>query len=515
VTGRIRAVRWTGLLALVLALGLNAAARADFHYVTEWGSAGAGDGQFTTPLGIASNGVGTVYVADFGAGRVQRFAPDGTFLGAFGAPGVAPGQFSGASHIGADAFGAVYVTDRDNARVQKFTFTADGTFVLPPWGSRGTGDGQFQAPAGVAADSRGNVYVVDALTNRIQRFTSDGAFDVGWGGTGAAARRFSSAQDIAVDVFDDVYVVDSLANRVEKFTADGEPLPGWGSTGAGDGQFNGPMGITTDGSGNVYVADTGNQRVQAFRSDRTFLSKFGSAGGGPGQFSNPVDVASDASGAVYVVDQANTRVQRFAEPDPPLPPPEVGKTANIERISGTVRIRRPGVASFEPLRQGQQIPIGSVVQTVRGVAKLTTASNFRGGQQTARFYGGRFTVRQRRRQDPVTELILTGGGFELCPKGALGTRVKGATDGLAAIAAAQRRRRSRRVVQRLWGDGKGLFRTEGHDGSAGVRGTKWLTEDRCDGTLVRVRQGKVTVRDFGLNRTVTRTAGQSYLAERR
>jgi hypothetical protein len=29
-----------------------------------------------------------------------------------------------------------------------------------------------------------------------------------------------------------------------------------------------------------------------------------------------------------------------------------------------------------------------------------------------------------------------------------------------------------------------------------VRGTKWLTRDRCDGTLVRVVRGKVAVDDL-------------------
>jgi hypothetical protein len=502
-----RTVLRTGLLALALVLSASAAARADFRLVTTWGSSGVLDGQFTTPLGIASDGAGTVYVADVGAGRVQRFDPGGPFLGAFGTPGAAPGQFAGASHVAADGFGSVYVTDRDNARVQKFT--TDGTFVFS-WGFRGTGDGQFEAPAGVATDARGNVYVVDQQTNRVQRFTPDGAFDRGWGGTGTGPNRFRSAQDIAVDVFGDVYVVDSVANRVQKFTSDGTPLPGWGATGARDGQFNGPTGISTDGSGNVYVADAGNQRVQAFTSDGVFLTRVG----GSGQFSTPVDVASDVSGAVYVVDQANARVQKFAEPEPPLPPPEVGKTANVEPARGAVLVRLPGTATFVPLTRAQQIPIGSELDTTHGVAKLTSARDPRGRPQTARFYGGRFIVRQRRAQVPVTELVLTGGRFDLCPPS--GERGPRATAGIRTRAAGQRRKHVHRAVRRLWGDGKkGNYRSTGTDASAGVRGTQWLTEDRCDGTLVRVRRGTVLVRDFVLRRTITVRAGHSYLAQRR
>jgi ferric-dicitrate binding protein FerR (iron transport regulator) len=45
-----------------------------------------------------------------------------------------------------------------------------------------------------------------------------------------------------------------------------------------------------------------------------------------------------------------------------------------------------------------------------------------------------------------------------------------------------------------------------------VRGTNWLTEDSCNGTLVRVRRGKVAVTDYHRRRTVTVKAGRSYFA---
>jgi hypothetical protein len=43
----------------------------------------------------------------------------------------------------------------------------------------------------------------------------------------------------------------------------------------------------------------------------------------------------------------------------------------------------------------------------------------------------------------------------------------------------------------LWGSGKGQFRTKGRYAAATVRGTIWLTADRCDGTFVRVRRGVI------------------------
>jgi ferric-dicitrate binding protein FerR (iron transport regulator) len=46
-----------------------------------------------------------------------------------------------------------------------------------------------------------------------------------------------------------------------------------------------------------------------------------------------------------------------------------------------------------------------------------------------------------------------------------------------------------------------------------VRGTKWLVQDRCDGTLTRVLRGFVRVRDFRARKNVNVRAGQSYLAK--
>jgi len=67
-------------------------------------------------------------------------------------------------------------------------------------------------------------------------------------------------------------------------------------------------------------------------------------------------------------------------------------------------------------------------------------------------------------------LRLVKGDFSVCPK---------RKPNSASRAAA-------RVVRALWGDGKGQFRTRGQYASATVRGTRWLTADRCDGTFTRV-----------------------------
>ena len=67
-------------------------------------------------------------------------------------------------------------------------------------------------------------------------------------------------------------------------------------------------------------------------------------------------------------------------------------------------------------------------------------------------------------------------------------------------------------MRRLWGDGKGNFRTRGRNAAATVRGTKWLTEDRCDSTKITVKRGKVLVRDFVKRKNRPIKQGHSYVA---
>ena len=44
-------------------------------FITEWGGSGSGDGQFSTPCGIAVDSVGSVYVTEYASNRVQKFKP--------------------------------------------------------------------------------------------------------------------------------------------------------------------------------------------------------------------------------------------------------------------------------------------------------------------------------------------------------------------------------------------------------------------------------------------------------
>ena len=72
---------------------------------------------------------------------------------------------------------------------------------------------------------------------------------------------------------------------------------------------------------------------------------------------------------------------------------------------------------------------------------------------------------------------------------------------------------TKKPVRRVWGSGRGKYRTRGKYSAETVRGTIWKTEDRCDGTLTTVEEGVVAVRNFVRGADIVLRAGQSYLAE--
>jgi virginiamycin B lyase len=180
------------------------------------------------------------------------------------------------------------------------------------------------------------------------------------------------------------------------------------------------------------------------------------------------------------------------------PEPDFGKTV-VADGDGTVRYKAPGGA-WQELEPNAELPVGVALDARRGKVNLRTAG-CRGRVQAGVFGGGVFSVRQPRQACGRVDVYLRGGSFASC-----GRASRTAGSGTASAS------RSRKV-RRLWGrDDGGRFRSHGRHSHATVRGTRWLTVDRCDGTFTRVTNGAVVVRDFRRHRSVVVRAGHSYLA---
>ena len=285
-------------------------------YVGQFGASGTGDGQFAlaSPLGIAADNKGGLWVTDVANNRIQKWvlpAYRPKFNNSYGSSGTGDGQFSYPSDVAVDSEGHVWVADNFAHRLQQFK--ANGEFISK-FGTNGTGTGQLNWPAAIAIDAEDNIWVADAA-NRVQKFDPSGKYLLKIGSAGSGNGQFSGwgPEGIAIDPKGNIWVSDTAAGRVQKFSPSGAFIKVIGSKGAGVGQLGEPTDIDFDAQGNAWIADWQNNRISIFGEDGTFIRQFGSAGTGEGQFKRPDALEIDANGTVWIADHENHRVQAFNE----------------------------------------------------------------------------------------------------------------------------------------------------------------------------------------------------------
>ncbi len=199
----------------------------------------------------------------------------------------------------------------------------------------------------------------------------------------------------------------------------------------------------------------------------------------------------------------------------------LGKAVNVTPVSGTVLIKLPPGAKlsransardplasaslskgtgFIPLTQARQIPVGSILDTTRGVVGITAATSKKNALFTGTFAAGIFELLQSRKQKGLTELNLMDSHprKEVC------------------VSAGKKASAAKSVSSKVLGELKstvhGSFTTRGSYSAATARGTQWSITDECAGTLTRVTRDVVSVQVFATRKTILVHAGHSYLA---
>jgi DNA-binding beta-propeller fold protein YncE len=187
----------------------------------------------------------------------------------------------------------------------------------------------------------------------------------------------------------------------------------------------------------------------------------------------------------------------------PVPKPVLAVSGNVAPISGTVLVRLPGTSTFVPLASLRQIPFGTVIEATHGHVGVTTAQP-NGATQTGEFFEGEFVLKQGRNGLVIAE--LTGGNFSVCP-----TARERAHKASASAAASHAS--GKHAVRKLWANAHGSFSTKGNYAAGAVQGTEWLTEDLCEGTIIRVTRDRVAVTNLVNHHHVEVTTGHKYLAK--
>ena len=511
---------------------------------------GLGDGDAATnatlafPADVDWQSDGGFLIADNDNDRIRRVSPGGTITTVAGTTQGFSGdnnpatsaQLNDPASVTSTPGGGFLIADKDNHRVRRVdpngTITTAAGVGTP--GSIGDGGPATAAalnlPANVAyGASSGSILIADRANHRIRHIALDGTITTvtgtgtaGFNGDGliGTATDLNSPFDVVVNPEGDYLIADTSNHRIRAVDA-GAPPPTPPPPPS-------PVSLTLDPTGaDRKPGDANAVTATARLSDGSPAAnrriRWSVAGANPGTG----NATADASGTARItwdgvhegtdtltafVDTNDNSAADVGEPNATatvswtLPVPAQGRTFNIEPVSGIVKIRvirrgkdahAAGSSGFATLTEAMQVPVTTVVDVRKGRVRQTLAANRAGDVQKGEFYGGIYTTTQPRSgARPVTELKLSES--LICQPNSRGKATAG-------------RARSRR----LWGSGKGRFRTRGRNSTATVRGTIWLTKDTCSTTTTVVREGIVTVRDLVKRKNVTVKAGRSYVARAR
>uniref|UniRef100_Q01U05 NHL repeat containing protein n=1 Tax=Solibacter usitatus (strain Ellin6076) TaxID=234267 RepID=Q01U05_SOLUE len=316
----------------------------------------AGDGgapnkvEMSLPTSVQVDSSGNLYFADslnnrirkLSGGNVNTYAGNGIVARSGDGGAATNAQLNTPLGVAVDAAGNLYVSDTLNNLVRR----VDTKGVITTFAGNGTagfgGDGgaaasaQLNNPQGLAVDSAGNLYIADTQNHRVRKVsggvmsTVAGSGTSGFAGDGGAATsaQLNAPFSVALDAAGNLYIAEFSNNRIRKVATNGNisTLAGTGVSGySGDGgpatsaQLNGPQAVAVDGSGNVYVADTANNRVRKIGPTGLITTVAGngiggfSGDGGPAtsaQVGNPNGLALDSVGNVFITD-GSARVRKL------------------------------------------------------------------------------------------------------------------------------------------------------------------------------------------------------------
>jgi sugar lactone lactonase YvrE len=402
------------------------------------------------PSAIVFDPQGNMYIADAGAHVVREVSLAGVVsvvagTGVQGSEGdggpATAAQLDSPMGLAIDASGNLYISDTHNHKVRRVAATSRVLTTIAGTGSAGfAGDGgQAKAalldrPTALAVDSAGNLYIADSGNHRIRRLaattgivsTVAGNGIEGFSGDGGAAMAASldSPLGIAVDAGGNLYIADTHNNRIRRVAASSGAITtvaGKGTLGFGGDAGTAtaaavalPRGVTVDANGNFYIADTANHRIRRISSTGTITTVAGDAVQGftgdgiaaaGASLNSPASVALATNGAVTLADTENRRVRQIdpatgdiqtlprlgsgAAPALSLSGPATliygtgSYTAKLTGLSAT-----GGTVTIQDMATGTAISLGSAVLDATGSTTWNAESLPAGGHLLVATYSG-------------------------------------------------------------------------------------------------------------------------------
>ena len=324
-TLRSVASNWVSTVTITPGLGLSAPGEVVAYYSS---------GHQTVYLYIADTNNHRIRQFDTEANSVTTVAGNGN-QGYWGDGGAATSAaLNTPMGVAVDGQGNLYIADTNNNRIRMVSASSGRIYTVAGTGTAGySGDGgpatsaKLNAPSDVFVDSAGNIFIADTFNHVIRRIDTAGVIHLtagtpqtgGFSGDGGSATsaRLNQPNGVCIDQAGNVYIADTNNNRVRKVDTTNKI-----TTVAGPASLNSPTDLVVDGSGSIFVTDTNNNAIRLVTSGGVMSTFAGtpSTGGFNGdnmpavavQINGPTGIAlagSRGEGKIYLADTGNNRVR--------------------------------------------------------------------------------------------------------------------------------------------------------------------------------------------------------------
>lgn len=317
----------------------------------------AGDGgsamsaELNGPSWIATDGSGNMYISDAGnncirkintSGIISTVAGNGTAGYTGDGSAATSAELNSPLGIAVDGTGNLYIVDYGNNVVRKVNTSGIISTIAGNGAPGYSGDGgaatsaQLYYPQGIALDGSGNIYIADVGNYVIRKVNTSGIISTvagnnspGYSGDGGAATSAQLSQkptSVYVDASGNMFIADQWNNVIRRVNAGGiiSTIAGDGTAGfSGDAaaavsaELNQPHSIYGDSLGNLYITDASNNRIREVYTSGNIntIAGNGTAGfsgdGGPAksaEINSPVS-AIEHYGRLYIADGTNNRIR--------------------------------------------------------------------------------------------------------------------------------------------------------------------------------------------------------------
>jgi hypothetical protein len=200
-----------GCSKMNVSAGAAKPAALSMQFVDSWGMKGIEPGHLGDPTSIATDPLGSVFIADAGSHSIHKFAPQGTPLLSF-----QDDWLRSPESIAIDRGGAIYTADAARGSISVFLPSGD-RFRDLKLRSKPNAENSFS----VTVSDDGQIFVLDTQAGQVYSYTNRFRLAQTW--RPLVNARDSRSRPSAISAGGDgyVYVLDSSENRIIKFSEEG------------------------------------------------------------------------------------------------------------------------------------------------------------------------------------------------------------------------------------------------------------------------------------------------------